>query len=248
MRFKEKVVLITGGSRGIGKATAIAFAKEGANVVVDYFVSDYEPDAEANAKKVVTEIEEIQGKAIAISADVTKEEDVKKLIGQTVDKFGQLDILVNNAGIVFDIPFSERTLEQWHRTIDTNLLGTYLCSRCASKKMEKGKVINVSSTNGINSPFPDSIDYDASKAGIINLTKNFAKALAPNIQVNSIAPGWVNTEMNKDLPKEFIEEENQKIFVGRFAEPEEIAKAILFLSSEDANYITGSTLVIDGGY
>lgn len=251
MKLENKVALITGASRGIGKATALLFAKEGAGVVVDYFVSDYEPDADANAKNLTDEIERLGGKAIAISADVSSEEEVKQLIEKTIDKFGRLDILVNNAGIVFDVPFLEKTVEQWQRTINTNLLGTFLCSKYASSKMLEngtGKIVNISSTNGISTPFPDSMDYDASKAGILMLTKNFANELAPAIQVNAIAPGWVDTEMNKDLTKEFVAEETRKIFMKRFAKPEEIAKAILFLASNDADYITGSTLVIDGGY
>ncbi|NOQ55932.1 MAG: SDR family oxidoreductase, partial [Nanohaloarchaea archaeon] len=158
---------------------------------------------------------------------------------------------VNNAVIVFDVPFFERTVKQWKRTMDVNLLGTFLCSKYASEQMLKndnGKIINISSTNGINCFSPESADYDTSKAGIINLTYNLAKELAPKIQVNSIAPGWVNTEMNKDLPKDFVEEETEKIYLKRFAKPEEIAKTILFLASDDASYITGSILKVDGGY
>lgn len=209
MKLENKVALITGASRGIGRATALLFAKEGAGVVVDYFVSDYEPDADSNAKNLIDEIEGLGGKAIAISADVSSEEEVKQLMTKTIDKFGRLDILVNNAGIVFDVPFLERTVEQWQRTINTNLLGTFLCSKYASLKMSEngtGKIVNVSSTNGINTPFPNSMDYDSSKAGILMLTKNLANELAPAIQVNAIAPGWVDTEMNKGLSEEFIKE------------------------------------------
>lgn len=246
MMLKNKIAIITGSSRGIGKATALLFAKEGAKIVVNYLSSE-----EKNAFSIVDEIKKIGSEAIAIKCDVSKEDEVKKMINQTITKFGKIDILVNNAGIVFDVPFFERTVKQWKRTMDVNLLGTFLCSKYASEQMLKndnGKIINISSTNGIDSFSPEAMDYDASKAGIIILTRDLAKELAPKIQVNSIAPGWVDTEMNKDLPQDFVEEETEKIYLKRFAKPEEIAKSILFLASDDANYITGSILKVDGGY
>jgi len=245
MRLKNKIALITGSSKGIGKATALLFAKEGAKIVVNYFSSEKEAFA------VVDEIKKIGSDAIAIKCDVSKETDVKKMVQKIIDKFGKIDILVNNAGIVFDVPFFDRSVEQWKKTLDVNLLGTFLCSKYVSQQMLKtngGKIINISSTNGINSFSPAAMDYDSSKAGIIILTRDLAKELAPKIQVNSIAPGWVDTEMNKDLPKDFVEEETAKIYLKRFAKPEEIAKAILFLASDEASYITGSILKVDGGY
>ncbi len=245
MKLKNKVALITGASSGIGKATALLFAREGAKIVVNYFESEYE------AKSVVKEIRELGFDAIAIECDVSKENEVKSMVEKAIKKFDRIDILVNNAGIVFDMPFFERTVEQWKRTMDVNLLGTFLCSKYVSENMIKqgnGKIINISSTNGINSFSPEAMDYDASKAGIIILTRNLAKELAPTIQVNSVAPGWVDTDMNKDLPKDFVEDEIKKIYLKRFAKPEEIAKTILFLASNDANYITGSIIKIDGGY
>ena len=251
MKLKNKIAIITGASRGIGKSTALLFAKEGAKIVVDYHISDIEPDAEKNAVSVVDKIKKIGSKAIAIKCDVSEENEVKEMIQKTIDVFGKIDILVNNAGIVFDIPLFEKTVEQWRQTLDVNLIGTFLCSKYASEQMKKndnGKIINISSTNGINCFSPESADYDTSKAGIINLTYNLAKELAPKIQVNTIAPGWVDTEMNKDLPKEFVKKEIEKIYLKRFAKPEEIAKTILFLASDDADYITGSILKVDGGY
>ena len=245
MRLKNKITLITGASRGIGKATALLFAKEGAKVVVNYLLSEKE------AADVVEEIKNIGSEAIAVKCDVSKEDEVIKIISKVVETFGGIDILVNNAGIVFDVPIFERTTEQFKRTTEVNLLGNFLCSKYVSEQMLKkngGKIVNISSTNAINNFSPDSIDYDASKAGIIALTKDFAKELAPKIQVNAIAPGWVDTDMNKDLSKEFIEDEKEKIYLKRFATPDEIAKTILFLASEDADYITGSILVVDGGH
>jgi 3-oxoacyl-[acyl-carrier protein] reductase len=245
MRFKNKVVIVTGSSRGIGKATAALFAKEGAKLVVVADINDKE------GEEAVDEIKKAKGDAFYAKCDVSKEEQVKRMMEETVKKFGRIDILGNNAGIVFDVPFEKRTVEQWKRTLEVNLIGTFLCCKYAAphmKKQNSGKIVNVSSTNGIDSFASSSMDYDSSKAGIIILTRNLAKELAPAIQVNSVAPGWVDTDFNKGLSKEFIEEETEKIYMKRFAKPEEIAKAILFLASSDADYITGITLKIDGGY
>lgn len=250
MKLKNKVAIITGASRGIGKATALLFAKEGAKVVVDYHISDYEPDAEKNAFSVVDKIKKAGSEAMPIKCDVSKEEEVKNMIQKIIDKFGKIDILVNNAGIVFDIPLFEKTVEQWKQVLEVNLIGAFLCSKYSSEKMLKnngGKIVNVSSTNGIDSFNPESVDYDASKSGMIILTKDLAKELSPKIQVNCVAPGWVDTDMNKDLPKDFVQEETNKIYLKRFAKPEEIAKTILFLASEDASYINGSILEVNGG-
>jgi 3-oxoacyl-[acyl-carrier protein] reductase len=245
MKLKNKVVLITGASRGIGKATALLLAKEGAKVIVNYVKSDKKAD------DVVKEIIKNSGSAISIKADVSDEKQVKRMVDLVIKKFRKIDVLVNNAGIVFDVPFKERTVEQWRRTLNVNLIGTFLCSKYASKTMLKngyGRIVNVSSTNGIDSLNPESVDYDASKAGVISLTKNLATELAPNILVNAIAPGWINTDINSGLDKKYVKSETEKILLGRFGKPEEIAKAILFLVSDDASFITGTTLVVDGGY
>jgi len=243
MKLKNKVALITGSSRGIGRATALLFAKEGANIVVNYSKSEKE------SNKVIDEIKKLGSEAIGIKCDVSNEKQVKKMVEQTIKKFGKIDILVNNAGVVFDVPFKERTVDQWKRTLDVNLIGVFLCCKYIAPHMPKGgRIVNISSTNGINSFSPDAMDYDTSKAGVIILTRDLAKELAPNILVNSIAPGWVDTAINKDLSKDFVEKETKKIYLKRFAQPEEIAKTILFLASDDASYITGVTLVVDGGY
>jgi len=245
MQFKDKVVLVTWASKGIGKATALEFAKEGAIVVVNYMSSEKE------AVLVVDEIKHIGWEWMAIKCDISQEGEVQEMAENIVKKFGRIDVLVNNAWIVFDVPFFERTVEQWKRTLDVNLLGTYLCSKYVSEVMLKnnwGRIINVSSTNAMDSFSPDAMDYDASKAWIIVLTRDLAKQLAPKIQVNAVAPGWVNTDMNKDLPEDFIQEENEKIYIKRFAQPNEIANVILFLASERASYINGSTLKVDGGH
>lgn len=244
MRFSNRVVLVTGGSRGIGKATALAFAKEGAKVVVNCV-----KDAKA-AASVVHDINELGSDAIAVKCDVASETQVKGMIAEAVKTFGRLDVLVNNAGIVFDVPFEKKTSAQFKRTIDVNLFGTWICSKYAAPHLRKtrGCIVNVSSTNGIDSFSPDSMDYDASKAGVIILTRALAQELAPRVRVNCVAPGWVDTDINAKLPKAFVQDEEKKIYVKRFGRPEEIASAIVFLASPDAGFITGSTLKVDGGY
>lgn len=245
MRFKNKVAIVTGGSRGIGRAIALEFAKEGASVVVNYV------KAEDKAKSLVMEIEKLGAKAIAVKCDVSKEQEVRKMIDQTLKTFGRLDILVNNAGIVFDIPFFDKTTEHWKRTLDVNLMGVFFCSKYAAiqmKKQKTGKIVNISSTNGIDTLSPDSMDYDATKSAVISMTKNLAVELAPNISVNCVAPGWVDTDINKNLPKDYVKEETKRISLKRLGRPEEIANAVLFLASDQASFITGSILVVDGGY
>jgi 3-oxoacyl-[acyl-carrier protein] reductase len=245
MKLKNKVAIITGSSRGIGKATALLFAEEGAKIVVNYHKSERE------ANEIVDEIKKLGSNAIAIGCDVSDEEQVKKMINDVIKRFGRIDILVNNAGIVYDIPFLNKTVEQWEKTFGVNLLSVFLCSKYVTphmKKQKDGKIINISSSNGIDSFNPEAMDYDASKAGVIILTRDLAKELAPHIRVNSVAPGWVNTDMNKDLPEDFVKEEGEKIYLKRFANPDEIAKVILFLASDDSSYVTGSIFKVDGGY
>ncbi len=245
MKLKDKVALITGSSRGIGKAIALKFAREGAKIIVNYL------DSETKANELVDEIKKIGSNAIAIKCDVSQEKDVKDMVDKSVKRFGKIDILVNNAGIVYDVPLFKKTLEQWRRTLNINLIGVFLCSKYVSEhmlKQDSGVIVNISSTNGINTGCPESADYDASKSGVISLTKNLASELAPKIRVNSIAPGWIDTDMNKNLPKDFIKQEKEKIFVRRFGRPEEIAMVALFLASDDASFINGSTIRVDGGY
>lgn len=240
-----KVVLVTGSSKGIGKATAIEFAKKGYNVVINY-LTDKE-----NAEKLSDYLkQDYKIETLVIKSDVSDKIQVQSMVKEIIDVFGVIDVLVNNAGIAIDKEFQDRTVEDWKRTLEVNTIGTFLVSKYVSENMMKnknGKIINVSSTNGINAFYPSSIDYDASKAAVINLTYNLAIQFAPYINVNAVAPGWVNTEMNKELPEELIKEETEKIYKKRFAEPEEIAKVIVFLASEDANYINGAVIKVDGG-
>ena len=242
----DKVVLVTGSSRGIGRAIAIDFAEKGYNVVINY------KNSELEAQKLKEQLsKKFNVSILTVKADVSNEDDVKSMIKQIIDRFGKIDVLVNNAGIAIDKDFNDRTKEDWQRTLNTNLIAPFIVSKYVGNEMlkqEKGRIINISSTNGINAFFPTSIDYDASKAGLINLTHNLAIQFAPYINVNCVAPGWVNTDMNKELPKELIEEEVNRIYKKRFAEPREIAKLVTFLASDDADFINDEVIKIDGGY
>lgn len=242
----NQVVLVTGSSKGIGKATIIEFAKRGYNVVINYNNSEQE----ANELKQYID-STFNVKTLLVKADVTNENQVKDMVTAIMNEFEHIDVLVNNAGIAIDKEFEDRTIEDWDATLKTNLIAPFIVSKYIGKEMmkqKKGIIINVSSINGINTFFPTSIDYDASKAGLINLTHNLAIQYAPYINVNCVAPGWVNTEMNKELPKELIEEETNKIYKKRFAEPSEIGKVICFLASEDASFINDEVIKVDGGY
>ncbi len=243
MNFKGKVVLVTGSSRGIGRSIAVKFAKEGASVVINYRSSE-------NEAKAITEIISSYSDCMCIQADVSKEKDVKRMIDTIIERYGHLDILVNNAGIAIDNDFKDRHVKDWQETLNTNLIGVFLTSKYAGKYMlqnQYGKIINISSTNGIDTIYPYSIDYDASKAGLINMTKNLAIEFAPVINVNAVAPGWVDTGMNDDLSKSYLKSEMEKTLLKRFAEPEEIANVVLFLASDMARYIDGETIRVDGG-
>ena len=244
--MERKVVLVTGSSRGIGKAIVTDFAEKGYNVVINYKKEENE------ANKLREELESKYNiEALTIKADVSNEYEVKDMVQQTVDKFGKIDVLVNNAGIAIDKEIEDRTVEDWQITLNTNLIAPFLVSKYVGNEMlknKKGKIINISSTNGINAFFPTSIYYDASKAALIKLTHNLAIQFAPDINVNCVAPGWVNTDMNKELPKELIEEETSKIYKRRFAEPSEIAKIVTFLASDDADFINDEVIKVDGGY
>lgn len=241
----NKTVLITGASKGIGRETAIYFAKHNYNVVINYLTNE----KEALKLKAIIE-KNYNVSSMIIKADVSNEIEVKNMLDKVIKEFKTIDVLVNNAGIAIDTTFEDKTVDNFNKTLNINLIGTFLVSKYASyymKKQEKAAIVNVSSTNGINSYYPYSMDYDASKAGVNLLTKNLAVELAPSIRVNAVAPGWVNTDMNKSLDKNYIKEEEEKIALGRFAEPSEIAKVIYFLASDDASYINGSIIVVDGG-
>lgn len=233
------VVLVTGSSKGIGKETVLRYAKEGYDVIVNYNSSL------EDALKVEEEAKKYNVNTLVVKCDISNEEEVKKMTEEIKNKFSKVDVLINNAGVAIDTTFEDKTVENFKKIIDVNLIGTFLVSKYISKIMDEGVIINISSTNGIDTTYPESLDYDASKAGVISLTHNLATKFAPKIRVNAICPGWVNTEMNKELDDEFIKAETSKIKLGRFAEPQEIADAIYKIST--CTYINDSIIRVDGG-
>lgn len=241
----KKNVLVTGASRGIGKATVIEFAKKGYNIVINYVSDD---NAAETLKNFIVKNYDVD--VMLCKCDVSNEDDVKKMVESIIEKYSKIDVLVNNAGIAIDTTFEDKTVENFRRTLDVNLIGPFIVSREVGKYMmeqRKGSIVNVASNDGLEAYYEFSLDYDASKAGLINLTHNLSKYYAPYIRVNAVAPGWVNTEMNKELGSDFEKEESEKIYLKRFAEPEEIAKAIYFLASDDASYVNNEILRLDGG-
>lgn len=242
--MENKVVLVTGSARGIGKATIIEFASKGYNVVINYIKNK---DKAIELKDYVES--EFNVKALVEAADISNESDVKNMIASIIKEFGRLDVLINNAGIVYDRNFDEITVDEFKRTLEVNVLGAFIVSREAAKYMKKDSaIVNVSSTNGTKAISPECLDYNISKVGLQSLTRDLAFQFKPNIRVNAIAIGWDNTDMNKDLPQDYVDDETEKIYLGRFADPQEIAKTIYFLASEDSSYINGEILTVDGGY
>ena len=188
-------------------------------------------------------------KAEIYKADVSDESQVSDMIEKIKNDFGEVDVLVNNAGIVYDRDFEDITIEQFKKTLSVNVIGAFIVAREIRKIMpDGGAIVNVSSTNGTKTISPECLDYNISKIGLQSLTRDLAFQFRPNIRVNAIAIGWADTDMNKDLPDDYIKTELEKIYLGRFAKPEEIANAIHFLASDEASYVNGSILTIDAGY
>lgn len=244
MLLGGKVAIITGASRGIGRATAIELAKAGAKVVVNYAGN------QTAAEQVVSLIKEKGGEAIAFKADVSNAEAVDALIKTTQETFGRIDILVNNAGITKDNLLMRMKEEEWDAVINTNLKGIFTCTKAVARSMMKqksGKIINMTSVVGIMGNAGQS-NYAAAKAGVIGFTKSMAKELASRgINVNAIAPGFISTDMTAVLSDQVKDELAHQIPLNRLGNPEDVAAAVLFLASDAANYITGQTIHVDGG-
>jgi len=243
--MKRKVCLVTGSAKGIGAAIIKEFAKSNYDVVINYNTSKDE------AYKLKEDIKEFNVDSLIIQCDVSKEDDVIRMVKEVEDKFGGVDVLVNNAAIDINEFFYKKNVEDFKRTFDVNVLGCYLVAKHVSKYMTNnkwGRIINISSTNGINTYYPVCMEYDASKAALISLTHNMAIQFAPYINVNAIAPGFIGTESELDgMDEQFIKSEEEKILVGRMGKPEEVAKLVKFLASDDANFINNSIIRIDGG-
>ncbi len=243
MKLEGKIALVTGASRGIGKTIALTLAKEGADIAV------VDLNVEA-AQEVVAEIEALGRKAIAVQANVASLEASTTMVDEVVKAFGRLDILVNNAGITRDGLIMRMKEEDWDAVITVNLKGVFNCTKAAIKYMMKqksGNIVNISSIVGVMGNAGQA-NYCAAKAGVIGLTKATAKEVATRgIRVNAIAPGFIKTDMTSVLPEKVVEAMLAGIPLNRLGETEDIAKAVLFLASDDANYITGQTLHVDGG-
>lgn len=237
----NKVVLITGASKGIGASCAQIFASNGYDVIINYNTSMQQ----ANILK-----EEIRKKynvkCLTYKCDVSNENEVINFFENVKKDFSKIDVLINNAGIAKDNFLDKKTVEEFKQVINTNLVGTFMITKYFSKIMDEGSIINISSTNAIDSYYPESIDYDASKAGIISLTHNYAKAFAPKIRVNAICPGWVNTKHNDLLTEGEKESLSKNILLGRFGSPIEIAKVVFFVAN-NASYINNAVIRVDGG-
>jgi NAD(P)-dependent dehydrogenase (short-subunit alcohol dehydrogenase family) len=246
MRLTGKVAIVTGASRGIGRGLALALAREGADVVVNS-VDDKE------AEHVVHQIKALGREALAIKTDVSKASEVEEMVAITMDKFNQIDILVNNAGISVFTPFFEVTEEVWDRTIEVNLKGAFLCSQAAAREMVKrkwGRIINITSC-GAKLAFNHMPHYCASKGGLTSLTMQMAVELGRyNITVNAVGPGLIQTEANARIlaDRSVYEFYVGRIPLGRAGEPKDVAGAVVFLASDDADYITGQSFYVDGGW
>ena len=242
MKLKGKCALITGGARGIGKETALMFAKEGANVAVCDLLDD-------DLKQVESEAAGFEGTVKGFHLNVTDQEEIDKVLGEVKETFGQIDILVNNAGITKDAFLMKMTEEQWDQVIDVNLKGVFNMTQAVSKMMKKtgGVVLSTSSVVGVYGNVGQT-NYAASKSGIIGMTYTWAKELSRyKIRVNAVAPGFIQTPMTENLPQKILDHMKDKTPLKMLGEPKDIANAFLFLASDDARYITGQVLGVDGG-
>ncbi|NLY67925.1 MAG: 3-oxoacyl-[acyl-carrier-protein] reductase [Tissierellia bacterium] len=244
MSLTGKNALVTGASRGIGRAIAVELAKNGANIAISYV------NNKDKADEVVNEIKGYGVKAIAVKADVSKEEEVLNMVKIVKESIGSIDILVNNAGINRDNLLMRMSTEDWDKVIDTNLKGTYLCSKALIRDMIKkksGKIINIASVAGVAGNFGQT-NYSASKAGVIGFTKSLAKEVASRgINVNAIAPGLIETDMTLALKEDIRDSLVKNIPMGRLGTVQDIANIVIFLASEKSNYITGQVINVDGG-
>lgn len=242
----NKVVLVTGGAQGIGKAIILELAKNHYDVVINYLTSN---KAAALLEEEIKKNYDIR--VMTIQADVSKEEEVDAMISLIEKKWGGVDILINNAAVDLSNLFHLKTADEFRKTLDVNVVGAFNCSKRVYRHMldqEYGRIINISSTNGINTYYPMCIDYDASKAALISLTHNLAFEYGPYINVNAIAPGFIGTDNELDgYDEEFLKEEQEKIMVNRYGKPEEVAYLVKFLISDEANFINNTIIRIDGG-
>lgn len=244
MDLKDKVAIVTGGSIGIGASIAIDLARSGAWVAINYRRHD------AEAKKVVSEVEGLGSRGMCLMVDVASFKDAQMMVDEVMKAWGKVDILVNNAGINRDGVIWKMTEEQWDEVIDTDLKGYFNFTRAVAplfKERGGGKIVNITSINGLRGKFGQT-NYSAAKAGIIGLTKAVAKELGKfNVNVNAVAPGMIVTEMMRGLPEDIIKKAQEETVLGRLGEPEQVAKVVTFLVSDAAKHVTGEVIKVDGG-
>lgn len=244
--FKDKIALITGGASGLGREISIALAEEECNLIIIY------NNSLKKAEELKLELEnKYKIEVTTIKCDISNENEISKMLEIINNKYSHIDYLINNAAICIDSLFEEKTKENFMKTLEVNTVGTFLIIKRIGDIMYNnkfGSIVNISSTNGIDKYYPMSIDYDASKAALNSLTHNLSLQYSPYVRVNAVAPGWVKTENEmKDLDKDYIKTEEDKIFVKRFAEEREIANVVLFLLSDKASYINNQIIKVDGG-
>ena len=243
--MERKVALVTGAGRGIGKAIAKELALKGYNIIINYNTSD------KGARELYEGLKVLRLDPMIVKCDISKEDEVKAMVDKAVEKYGHIDVLVNNAGIAIDALFFDKKVEDFRKTFDINVIGTFLVSKYVGDVMYQnryGKIINISSTNGINTYFPMCADYDASKAAIISLTHNLAVQFAPYVNVNAIAPGFIATESEVGgMDAEFIKLEEEKILLKRAGTEQDVANLVNFLVSDQASFINNEVIKIDGG-
>jgi len=242
--FKEKLVVVTGGSRGIGRACCLYFAKKGANILFTYNKS------QVKAQQLEDEIKELGSKCKKFQLDVCDYDQCTKLSEEAIDQFGKVDVLINNAGIIKDKALMRMPKEDWSEVLETNLTGVFNVTKnfiITFMKQSEGNIINITSLSGIIG-LPRQTNYAASKGGVISFTRSLAREVAPfNIRVNAIAPGFIHTDMLEDLKEEYIKDMISDIPLKRFGESEDVAKVAAFLASKKASYITGQIVRVDGG-
>ncbi|MBO8170287.1 MAG: 3-oxoacyl-ACP reductase FabG [Bacillaceae bacterium] len=242
-RLQERVAIITGGANGIGRETAYTFSKEGAQVVV----ADFDEEA---GKELVAYLKEMNGEAMFVQVDVSDADSVNRMVDTVIQAYGRIDVLINNAGITRDAMLTCLSEEDWKKVLDVNLTGVFNCTKAVAPHMieqGKGKIINTSSISGVYGNIGQT-NYAASKAGVVGLTRTWAKELGQKgINVNAVAPGFIQTDMVADVPEKVIERMLEQIPIQRLGRPVDVAKAYLYLASDDADYVNGTVLHVDGG-
>jgi len=241
----EKVVLVTGSSSGIGREIVRKLASD-YEVIINY------NNSEKDVLELKSELDRLYNKDIMVArCDLSSEEEIDSMLDKIYSRYSNIDVLVNNAGVAFDTMVEDKTKENFIKTLEVNTIAPFLLMKKIGLKMKEnkyGNIVNISSTNGIDTIYPESLDYDASKAALISVSKNMVQYLAPYVRVNTVCPGWVNTRMNRQLDDDFIKSEEENILLGRFGNPEEIANVVKFLISDEASYVNDSVIRVDGGW